>query len=62
MIVALFFIIVINLFFLAGILSLKENTFLGIFFILVGILLLLMSIIKFKKTYLKQVKKNIDTL
>lgn len=61
-IVTLFFIIVIGLIFLVGILSLKENIFLGIFFILVGILLLLMSIIKFKKTYLKQVKKNIDTL
>lgn len=61
-IIVLFFIVVIGLIFLVGILSLKENIFLGIFFILVGILLLLMSIIKFKKTYLKQVKKNIDTL
>lgn len=55
-IIALFFIAVIDLIFLVGILSLKENTLLGIFFIVAGIIMLLSSIIKFKKTYLKQVK------
>lgn len=59
-IIALFFIAVIGLIFLLGIFIQKENIFLGIIFIIIGIVMLLMSITKFKKTYLKQVKKNID--
>lgn len=51
-IIALFFIIVIGLIFLAGILSLKENVVAGIFFILIGIFMTIMSIAKFRKTYL----------
>ncbi len=58
-IIALFFIAVIGLIFFAGILSLKENIFVGIIFILIGTFLLIMSIIKFRKTYLvnKVIKK-----
>lgn len=51
-IIALFFIIVIGLIFLTGILSLKENVVAGIFFILIGIFMTIMSIVKFRKTYL----------
>lgn len=52
MIISLFFIAVIGLVFLAGILSLKESVFLGILFILIGLFMFIMSIIKFRKTYL----------
>lgn len=51
-IISLFFIAVIGLIFLAGILSLKENILVGIFFILLGLFMLIMSVIKFRKTYL----------
>ncbi len=50
--ISLFFISVIGLIFFVGILSLKENILLGIFFILIGLFLFISSIIKFKKTYL----------
>lgn len=59
-IIALFFIVVIGLLFLAGFLSLKENIFLGIFFIFIGLLMLIMSIIKFKKTYLIKTNSKIE--
>lgn len=52
MIISLFFIAVIGLVFLAGILLLKESVFLGILFILIGLFMFIMSIIKFRKTYL----------
>lgn len=57
-IIALFFIAVIGLIFLVGFLSLKENIFLGVFFIFIGLFMLIMSIIKFKKTYLIKKKVN----
>lgn len=57
-IIALFFITVIGLILLAGILSLKKNFLLGIFFIFIGLLLFIMSVIKFKKTYLIKIKKE----
>ncbi len=53
--IILFFIAVIGLIFLTGILSIKQNIFIGIFFILIGLLTLIMSIIKFKKVYLTKV-------
>lgn len=57
-IISLFFIGVIGLIFLAGILSLRENILLGIFFLLIGLFMLLMSVKKFRKTYLiKKIKR-----
>lgn len=57
-IISLFFIIVIGLVFLAGFLVLKENILVGILLILLGLWMLIMSIIKFKKTYLSKVNKK----
>ncbi len=57
-IIALFFIAVIGIILLAGILSLKENIFIGIFLILVGLLMLTMSILKFREMYWMKVKKK----
>ena len=53
--IILFFLAVIGLIFLTGILILKENIMAGIFFIIIGMFMLVMSIIKFKKVYLKKV-------
>lgn len=50
--IVLFFLAVIGLIFLTGILILKENLIAGIFMFLIGVLMLIMSIIKFRKTYL----------
>lgn len=52
--ISLFFIAIIGLIFLVGVLSLKENILLGIFFILIGLFMVIMSVIKFRKTYLKK--------
>ncbi len=52
----LFFIAVIGFVLFTGILSLKENILLGMFLILVGLFLLIMSIVKFRKAYL--IKKD----
>ena len=57
-IISLFFIAVIGLIFFTGILSLKENIILGILLILVGLLLLIMSVIKFRKIYLTKINKE----
>ena len=56
-IISLFFISVIGLIFLVGILSLKESVLLGILFISIGIFMFIMGIIKFKKIYLIKKKK-----
>lgn len=56
--VVLFFLAVIGLIFLVGILSWKENIFLGMFFILIGLFMFIMSIIQFRKTYLKKVNNS----
>ncbi len=55
LIITLFFITVIGLIYLAGVLSLKENIILGVFFILLGLYMSIMSIIKFKNIYLIKV-------
>jgi len=55
-IIALFFTVVIGTILLAGILSLQKNIFLGMFFLLLGIFMLIMSFVKFKKTYLIKTK------
>ena len=57
-IISLFFIAIIGLIFLVGILSIKENMLLGIFLILIGLFLFIMSIIKFRKTYLCKTSKK----
>ncbi len=56
--IMLFFIFVIGLIFLTGIIVLKENKILGIFFILIGIWMLISSIIQFRKTYLIKGKEE----
>ncbi len=57
-ILSLFFIAVIGLIFFTGILSLKENMLSGIFLILVGLFLLIMSVIRFRKAYLTKMNKE----
>lgn len=51
---SLFFIGVIGLVFFTGILMLKENYIAGICFIAIGSFMLVMTMIKFRKTYLKR--------
>ena len=58
-IISLFFIVVIALIFFVGILSLEENMLLGIFLILIGLFMLIMSIIKFRKAYLVVTKNKL---
>ncbi len=57
-ILSLFFIAVIGLVFFTGILSLKENILSGILLILVGLYLLIMSVIRFRKVYLSKIDKR----
>lgn len=56
-IITLFFLSVIGLIFLAGILIFKTNKFASIFLILIGVFMLIMSIIKFRKLYLIKKEK-----
>lgn len=51
-IIVAFFIAVIGLILFTGALILKENLTAGILIILIGLFMLIMSIIKFRKTYL----------
>ena len=53
--IILLFLTVIGLIFLTGILIWKDNLIAGIFFIIIGLVMLVMSSIKFKKVYLKKV-------
>lgn len=53
-IICLFFLGVFSLLIFIGIVGLKENIYFGIFLILVGILLFISSILKFKKVYLSK--------
>ncbi len=57
-IISVFFIAIIGLIFFIGILSLKENILLGILFILIGLFMFIMSVIKFRKTYLAKINKK----
>lgn len=57
-IIILFFLAVIGLIFLTGILVVKENIFVGIIFILLGLYLSIMSIIQFKKTYCAKINQK----
>ncbi len=54
--ITLFFLFIIWVVLFTGILLLKDNLLIGILIILLGLLLCVSSIIKFKKTYL--IKKN----
>lgn len=56
--ISLFFIAVIGIVFFVGILALKKNVFAGILVILIGLLLLIMGITKFRKTYLDKAGKS----
>ncbi len=58
MILSLFFLAVIGLLFFAGIRSFRENVLAGIFLISIGAFLLIMSVIKFRKTYLTKRNKS----
>ncbi len=55
--IILFFIVVIGLILFTGVISLKKNALVGTFLIIIGLLMLVMSIIKFRKIYLTKVKK-----
>lgn len=55
-IICLFFLGVFCLLMFIGIISLKQNLYLGIFLILVSPLLVVASILKFKKVYLSKQK------
>lgn len=57
-IIILFFAAAIGLIFLAGIMALRENVFAGIFLILIGLLMFIMSAIKFRKIYLSRINKS----
>lgn len=57
-IIVTFFIAVIGLIILTGVLILEENLLAGIFLILIGLFMLVMSIIKFRKTYLIKSSKK----
>lgn len=57
--IALFFIAVIGIVFLAGILALKENIPLGIFIIAIGSFIVLRGFVMLRKTYLKRCRKRI---
>lgn len=57
-IISLFFIAVIGLIFFVGIIVLKESVIAGIFFILIGLYMIVASIIKFKKVYLSKINNK----
>lgn len=57
-IISLFFIAVIGFIFFVGILYLKENIPFGILIILIGLFMIIMSVLKFRKTYLTTTNKK----
>ncbi len=57
-VLSLFFIAVIGLVLFTGILALKESILLGVFLIVVGLFLLIMSVIRFRKAYLTKINKG----
>lgn len=59
-IIVLFFLSVIALLLLLGIILFKENLYAGIFIIFIGIYMLVMSIIKFRKIYIVKKDKKYD--
>lgn len=57
-IILLFSIIVIGFIFFVGALLLKENIMAGIFIILIGLVMLVSAIVKFRKMYLVKMDKK----
>ena len=57
-VISLFFIIVIGVIIFEGIVLLKENIPAAMLFILVGLFLLLMSIVTFRKTYVAKTRNK----
>lgn len=55
-VISLFFIAIIGLIFYVGVISLDEHIFAGVFFILLAVIMLILCIIKFKKTYINKMK------
>lgn len=56
--ISLIFMGVIGLILMVGILALEENVLLGIFFIILGLFMFILCIIKFRKTYLIKIEKK----
>lgn len=56
--IILFFIAVIVTIFVAGFILIVDNLYWGLFILLIGLLLLLSAIIKFRKVYLNKNDKN----
>lgn len=57
-IISLFYIFAVGLIIFAGIVSLKVSIILGIFFILLGLFIFIVCIIKFKQMYLSKTNKR----
>lgn len=57
-IIVLLFLGVIGIVFFTGILMLKENLVAGVFLNVIGLLMLIMGIIKFRKVYLLKLNKE----
>lgn len=57
-IILLFFLAVIGVIFWTGIIALKYNAIVGISLILIGLVMSIMSVMKFKKVYLTKMKTN----
>ena len=55
--IALVYLLIIGFLFYMGITGLNKNLFAGIILIVFGLLFLILSIIKFRKTYLNRIKK-----
>lgn len=56
--ISLFFIAVIGLIVFTGVIVFKDNALLGSLFILIGVLMFVMCVIKFRKAYLIKVDKK----
>lgn len=54
LLITLFFIFVIGIMFFVGIIALKDNLILGIIVLLLAIIMLMFSILKFRDTYIKK--------
>ncbi len=56
-IISLFFILIIGMIILTGILYIKENVMGALFLIILGIIMLILSIVKFRQIYLDKANK-----
>lgn len=59
-VITMFFVAVIGIIFLAGILILKESIIFGILLLLLGLFLLVRGVIMFRKTYMRGFRGRID--